>query len=54
LGLRDTLLLAKRLAPVRSPFAAAEEGAMLASLIDDSAREEAADEAASMMTALLV
>jgi HD-like signal output (HDOD) protein len=54
LGLRDTLLLAKRLAPVRSPFAAAEEGAVLASLIDEGARREAADEAASMTTALLV
>jgi len=54
LGLRDTLLLAKRLAPARSPFAAAEEGAALDSLIDEAARQEAAEEAASMTTALLV
>lgn len=54
LGLRDTLLLAKRLAPVRSPFAAAEEGALLSSLISEDMMREAADEAASMTTALLV
>jgi hypothetical protein len=55
IGLRDTLLLAKRLAPARSPFAAVEEeGVPLGSLIGEDLLREAADEAASMTTALLV
>jgi HD-like signal output (HDOD) protein len=54
LGLRDTLLLAKRLAPARSPFATAEEGVPLECLIDDALLREASDEAASMTSALLV
>ena len=52
--LRDTLLLAKRMAPVPSPFAAGGEGAALDGLIDEATRREAAEEAISMTTALLV
>ncbi|MTV37370.1 HDOD domain-containing protein [Duganella radicis] len=59
LGLRDTLLLAKRLAPVRSPLAAGQDSPSLAGFIDDNALLnqillESADEAASMSAALLV
>lgn len=59
LGLRDTLLIAKRLAPVASPFAPAREHASLAGFIEDNAAleqmlAESAEEAASMSAALLV
>ena len=59
LGLRDTLLIAKRLAPVASPFAAGPEHASLAGFIDDNAAleqmlAESAGEADSMSAALLV
>ncbi|MYM21696.1 HDOD domain-containing protein [Duganella sp. FT135W] len=54
IGLRDTLLLAKRLAQVPSPFATDEEGAALDGLIDDDDRREAAAEAISLSSALLV
>ncbi|MHA4869679.1 HDOD domain-containing protein [Duganella sp. PWIR1] len=59
LGLRDTLLIAKRLAPVRSPLAAGQDSPSLAGFIDDNALLdqillESADEAASMSAALLV
>jgi hypothetical protein len=59
LGLRDTLLIAKRLAPVRSPFAPAQGSPSLEGFIDDNALLdrilcESADEAASMSAALLV
>jgi HD-GYP domain-containing protein (c-di-GMP phosphodiesterase class II) len=59
LGLRDTLLIAKRLAPVASPMASAQESASLAGFVDDNAAlelilRESADEAASMSAALLV
>ncbi|MDR7050469.1 hypothetical protein J2X54_002950 [Duganella sp. 3397] len=59
LGLRDTLLIAKHLAPVASPLAPAGQPAGLAGFIDDNAaleqilRESRAD-AASMSAALLV
>lgn len=58
LGLRDTLLIAKRLAPVPSPFAAGESPS-LEGFIDDNALleqilRESSDEAASMSAALLV
>ncbi|HWW72475.1 MAG TPA: histidine kinase, partial [Duganella sp.] len=59
LGLRDTLLIAKRLAPVASPFAPAQEHASLDGFVDDNAAleqmlAESAAEAASMSAALLV
>lgn len=58
LGLRDTLLIAKRLAPVASPFASGDNPS-LAGFIDDNALLEqilrdSAREAASMSAALLV
>ncbi|MBV7537833.1 HDOD domain-containing protein [Duganella sp. sic0402] len=58
LGLRDTLLIAKRLAPVASPFAQADS-ASLDGFIDDNALleqilHESVAEAASMSAALLV
>ena len=59
LGLRDTLLIAKHLAPVASPLAPVGQAAGLAGFIDDNAaleqilRESRAD-AASMSAALLV
>ena len=59
LGLRDTLLIAKRLAPVASPLVPARENTGLAGFIDDNAALqqillESADEASSMSAALLV
>jgi len=59
LGLRDTLLIARRLAPVRSPFAAGQDSPSLAGFVDDNALLdqillESSDEAASMSAALLV
>jgi hypothetical protein len=62
LGLRDTLLIAKRLAPVASPLsplAPPGDNPSLAGFIDDNAALEqilfeSADEAASMSAALLV
>lgn len=59
LGLRDTLLIAKRLAPVASPLACGADSPSLAGFIDDNAALEqllleSADEAASMSAALLV
>ena len=59
LGLRDTLLIAKRLAPVASPFAPEHGDDSLAGFLDDNAAlaqilAESADEAASMSAALLV
>jgi HD-like signal output (HDOD) protein len=58
LGLRDTLLIAKRLAPVPSPFAGPDSPS-LQGFVDDNALleqilRESADEAASMSAALLV
>jgi HD-like signal output (HDOD) protein len=58
LGLRDTLLIAKRLAPVGSPFTAGDSRS-LDGFIDDNALleqilHESAEEAASMSAALLV
>jgi HD-like signal output (HDOD) protein len=58
LGLRDTLLIAKRLAPVASPLAPPTEHASLAGFFSDNAALqqivlESADEAASMSAALL-
>ncbi|MES2162024.1 MAG: HDOD domain-containing protein [Pseudomonadota bacterium] len=58
LGLRDTLLIAKHLAPVPSPLAPEREHASLAGFFDDNAALEqilfeSADEAASMSAALL-
>jgi hypothetical protein len=59
LGLRDTLLIAKRLAPVPSPLAAQQDNPSLDGFLDDNALveqmlRESADEAASMSAALLV
>ncbi|MET0265655.1 MAG: HDOD domain-containing protein [Duganella sp.] len=59
LGLRDTLLIAKRLAPVSSPLATGEDSPSLTGFIDDNSvleqiLRESADEAASMSAALLV
>jgi HD-like signal output (HDOD) protein len=59
LGLRDTLLIAKHLAPVASPMDPAGRHASLRGFIDDNAALqqmllESADEAASMSAALLV
>jgi len=59
LGLRDTLLIAKRLAPVPSPLACGADSPSLVGFIDDNAALEqllleSADEAASMSAALLV
>jgi len=63
LGLRDTLLIAKHLAPVASPLASKQETAQgpasLAGFIDDNAALEqilrdSHDDAASMSAALLV
>lgn len=59
LGLRDTLLIAKRLAPVRSPFTAGQDSPSLAGFVDDNALLdqillESSDEAVSMSAALLV
>ncbi|MYM34136.1 HDOD domain-containing protein [Duganella sp. FT94W] len=58
-GLRDTLLIAKRLAPIASPFAPEQDNPSLAGFIDDNALLdqillESAAEAASMSAALLV
>jgi len=58
LGLRDTLLIAKHLAPIRSPLAPEREHASLSGFFDDNAALEqilfeSADEAASMSAALL-
>jgi hypothetical protein len=59
LGLRDTLLIAKHLAPVASPLACGADSPSLAGFIDDNAAlqqmlAESAEEAASMSAALLV
>lgn len=58
-GLRDTLLIARRLAPVPSPLAAAQDHPSLSGFLDDNALvaqilRDSATEAASMSAALLV
>ena len=59
LGLRDTLLIAKRLAPVASPLASEADHVSLAGFVEENAEldqmlADSADEAASMSAALLV
>lgn len=59
LGLRDTLLIAKRLAPVPSPLAAGHDAGGLAGFVADNGAlaqilSDSADDAASMSAALLV
>jgi len=58
LGLRDTLLIAKRLAPVPSPLAQPQDSPSLAGFLDNNELiaailRESADDAASMSAALL-